>query len=92
MPRFENQDSLERFLGNMKLQIFNAEFAELCKISPDSMRQLFDNSNQQFEKVTLSSQNKALQFLRTTRKSINLQRPSPELHNKSCSSQILDQY
>jgi hypothetical protein len=50
MPRFENKDSLERFIGNMKLQIFNAEFATLCKVSTDSMRQLFDDSNDQFEK------------------------------------------
>jgi hypothetical protein len=49
MPRFENKDSLERFLGSMKLQIFNAEFAALCKISPDSMKQLFSDSSDQFE-------------------------------------------
>jgi len=42
MPRFENHESLEKFLNNMRLEIFNNEFNSFCNISPDLLNPFFE--------------------------------------------------
>jgi hypothetical protein len=79
MPRFENKDSLDRFLGNMKLQIFNAEFAALCKVSQDSMQQLFEDSNTAYDKSEKTEKNGKLAQTNPSPKLIDPKKPE-EIH------------
>jgi len=52
IPKFENPEALERYLENLKLQLLNAEFAALSKISKES-----DDNNRELEKVSFLLEN-----------------------------------
>jgi len=49
MPRFENHESLEKFLNNMRLEIFNAEFNSFCNIAPDLLNPYFEKQIEKFD-------------------------------------------
>jgi len=49
MPRFENHESLEKFLNNMRLEIFNAEFNSFCNVSPDLLNPYFEKQLQNLD-------------------------------------------
>jgi len=51
IQKFDNQDSLEQFLNQMKLQIFNKEFAELCKVSQEAIAEALNKDSQGVQKV-----------------------------------------
>lgn len=57
MPRFENHESLDKFLNNMRLEIFNAEFNSLCNIAPDLLNPFFEQKAQAPEEVRESFRN-----------------------------------
>jgi len=40
IPKFESKEALEQYLDNLKLQLLNSEFANLCKIPPESPEEL----------------------------------------------------
>ena len=48
IPKFENKEALEQYLDNLKLQLLNSEFANLCNIEKEPTA---NNNQNNLEKV-----------------------------------------